>query len=142
MLDLVARWVQIGVQTGRGRILTKSWLDYTEGTPERSLPGLTLAGVLILTLVVIWLFIIRQRQRRQPFLLFYELSQAHGINSRWEHRLVHLARIHRIKDPSLLFVCPDLVKRVRSLEMSETRSEKQRQRLEAFFSDFEAKIFG
>jgi len=120
----------------------KSFQDYTANSQQRVMTSLVSAAIMVLALVVIWLAIIRQRQRRKPYEMFFELCALHTIGRPTERKLIHLARSHRIANPALLFVCPDLLKEIQSLEMSDAKNEKERKRLETFFSDFMSKAFG
>jgi hypothetical protein len=59
-----------------------------------------------------------------------------------QRRLVHIASTHKLGDPARLFVCPDLVSRIESLEISQAAHEKERKRLEEFFAQFKSAAFG
>lgn len=124
------------------RQLQKTFQDYTADAGERTMPTLIFVGVLVLSIILIWLIVLRHREKNRPYLLFYELSVLHTVGRATERRLIHLARTHRLGDPALLFVCPDLVSELKALEASEARTEKERRRVEDFFESFTKKVFG
>ena len=92
--------------------------------------------------ITVWAIVANVRTRRKPLALFYELAQIHGLDRRSRRRLLHLARSHKVAEPASLFVCPDLVRQVESLELMEAHSQRARRRAEAFFSQFTAAAFG
>jgi|GEM_PF-3254727 len=96
----------------------------------------------ILVLVLIWQITVVARARRGPRLLFYDLAALHGLPRRVQQRLLHLARAHRVADPAFLFVCPELVRRIESLEVANAASHRERDRLKDFFARFQDAAFG
>ena len=88
-----------------------------------------------------WLLHYRKEQRR-PLLLFFDLAEYHQLARADQKQLIQFARAHNVEDPACLFVCPQLVERIKSLETCEAGSEKESQRLEDFFGRFSRAVFG
>jgi hypothetical protein len=101
---------------------------------------LTLATLVAVLLIVQIAAVMRAR--RKPRMLFYDLAQLHSVPRGTQQRLLNVCRVHRISDPAYLFLCPDLVQRIKSLEVSHARSDKERRRAEEFFSEFERTVIG
>lgn len=89
-----------------------------------------------------WWLVNYRRERRRPLLLFYDLADYHGIPPKEQKRLLGFARAHSVADPACLFVCPELVARIESLEVSEAGGEKESRRIEEFFGGFREAAFG
>jgi hypothetical protein len=82
------------------------------------------------------------RARGKPRLLFYDLVLLHNLPRSSSRRLLNIAKVHRVSDPAFFFVCPDLVSRIKSLEMSHASTERERKRIQGFFAQFEKTVFG
>ena len=83
----------------------------------------------------------RLRDRRNPLLLFYDLAALHRLPRGRQRRLLKLARKHYIADPAYLFVCPDLVRQIQTLEASQAKNAREQARNDAFFQEFQAAVF-
>ncbi len=123
-------------------VIARSVKTYTSGSAGRFLPELAVLGAVIVAGLLAWALWSFLKARRRPLLLFNDLAALHGLRRSARRRLVHLARTHRVPDPAVLFVCPDLVRQIQSLETSEAAGDRQRRRVEAFFSGFTATVFG
>lgn len=113
-------------------------------TSDRT-PFITFVVIALATLVAALLMIqiaAVMRARRKPRMLFYDLAQLHSVTRRNQRRLLNICRVHRIADPAFLFLCPDLVHRIRSLEVSHARSDREKRRIDEFFTEFERTVIG
>ena len=103
-------------------------------------------AILALAAVVMILLAIQitayMRAREKPRLLFYDLVLLHNLPGASSRRLLNIAKVHRVTDPAFFFVCPDLVRRIKSLEMSHASTERERRRIDGFFTQFEKTVFG
>jgi len=122
--------------------LSRSFDQYKLGAGERFVLYTAAFVAVVLGMVLVWKFLNYGRVRRKPLLLFYDLADEHGLSRKMRRRLLHFAKVHGIKDPACLFVCPELLRHVKSLEESEARSQKERRRLDGFFSEFEGLAYG
>jgi hypothetical protein len=121
--------------------LVDTWRTHGPGTQGMSTNTLILVLVAVLVVVLFSLIILRQRQKRVPYMLFFELSGLHAIGRAAERKLLHIARSHRLTDPALVFVCPDLVSELKTLEVSEAKTDRERRKVEEFFAEFTQKVF-
>ncbi|MCD6405034.1 MAG: hypothetical protein J7M19_04350 [Planctomycetes bacterium] len=124
------------------RALSDSVRSYQGGGPGRFAVIMVILLVGILALLVVWRTVYYGRQRRKPLLLFFDLADYHNIPRKTQKRLLRFARAHGVRDPAYLFICPQLVRHIQSLETAEARSPKERRRLEGFFTYFLGVAFG
>lgn len=124
------------------KALSDSVRNYQGGSPARFAVIAVILLVGVLALFVVWRALYYGRQRRKPLLLFFDLADYHNIPRKIQKRLLRFARVHGVRDPAYLFVCPQLVRHIQSLEMAEARTPKERRRLERFFTYFQAVAFG
>ncbi len=89
-----------------------------------------------------WWLVNHRKKSRQPLLLFYDLCHEHGIERVCHRQMIQLARAHGVEDPAYLFVCPGLVEKIQSHEVSQAASDKERRRLEELFGGFARAAFG
>lgn len=122
--------------------LSAGFTNYVAGH-RRSFFDITVLTLAVLVLLLLAVQITAfMRARRKPRLLFYDLALLHNLPHGTRRRLLNIAKVHRVTDPAYLFVCPDLVRRIKSLEMSHAASQRERKRLDEFFTEFEKAVFG
>jgi len=122
--------------------LGDSFHTHVSQSLDKFIYGVVAALAGILALIVVWEVANILRRRRRPRLLFYDLAVLHGIPRGVQRWLLHIARTHKLADPAYLFVCPDLFRQIKLLEISDARDDKSRRRLEFFFQQFETSAFG
>ena len=124
------------------RDLGDSIRNYQTGSSTEFIVFVIAFLCVVLIALCAWWFVHRRRERRRPLLLFYDLAEYHGMPRGDQKRLLQFAHAHGVEDPARLFVCPELVERIESLEMSEAGSEKEGRRIEGFFGGFRKLAFG
>jgi hypothetical protein len=120
----------------------QTYHTYVNQGLENFIYGAVAVLAIIFALILVRQVLIIIARRRRPRLLFYDLASLHGVPRSLQGWLLHLARTHRLHDPAFLFVCPDLFRQIKSLELADARADKERKRLESLFAQFEKLAFG